>query len=68
MLYHAETRYLQHASLLSIDLEKAVDTVRWDYLFETMRHMGLRESWVNWVRLLYERPTACVRTGKTVSP
>ncbi|KAJ1083280.1 hypothetical protein NDU88_003439 [Pleurodeles waltl] len=41
------------AVLLSIDFEKAYDSIRWDYLRTVMLRMGLGEGWVRWVDLLY---------------
>lgn len=67
MLYHAEATHCPRAAVLSVDLEKAFDTVGWQYLFEVMRYMGLGEEWIRWVQLLYAAPTARVRTGRTVS-
>ncbi|KAJ1143465.1 hypothetical protein NDU88_009773 [Pleurodeles waltl] len=55
------------AVLLSIDFEKAFDSIRWDYLREVILRMGLGEGWVHWVDLLYGAPVARVRTGQRVS-
>lgn len=40
---------------LKLDISKAYDRVRWDYLQNRMRHMGFSERWIKWVML-------CVKT------
>lgn len=35
--------------LLKLDLEKAYDRVRWDFLEDTLRVVGLSESWIQWI-------------------
>ncbi|CAA7042859.1 unnamed protein product [Microthlaspi erraticum] len=35
--------------LLKLDLEKAYDRVRWDYLEDTLVASGLSEKWVRWI-------------------
>ena len=53
--------------ILSIDMEKAFDSLRWDYLFATMTRMGLGTDFIKWTRLLYDLSFARVRTGRTIS-
>lgn len=35
--------------LLKLDLEKAYDRVRWDFLEDTLQAMGIPESWIGWI-------------------
>ena len=56
------------AMILSIDMEKAFDSLRWDYLFATMRQLGLGQRFVKWTSLLYDASSARVRMGRTISP
>lgn len=35
--------------LLKLDLEKAYDRIRWDFLEETLRVAGFEEKWVQWI-------------------
>ncbi|KAG7559018.1 Reverse transcriptase zinc-binding domain [Arabidopsis thaliana x Arabidopsis arenosa] len=35
--------------LLKLDLEKAYDRIRWDFLEDTLRAAGLSATWINWI-------------------
>lgn len=45
--------------IFKADMEKAFDSVSWDYLFLMMRSMGFSEKWINWIR-------ECLRTARIV--
>ena len=40
-------------ALLSLDQERAFDTVDWPFLFATLAKMGFGDNFIRWVRLLY---------------
>lgn len=66
-MFHADLKDCPDAIVMSIDLEKAFDSLSWDFLLETMDKMQMGKSWSNWARLLYEEPSARVRTGAMIS-
>ncbi len=53
--------------VISLDAEKAFDRVEWPYLFSTLETLGLREIFINWVKLLYDNPSSAVLTNGTRS-
>uniref|UniRef100_A0A8C5PW05 Reverse transcriptase domain-containing protein n=1 Tax=Leptobrachium leishanense TaxID=445787 RepID=A0A8C5PW05_9ANUR len=53
--------------LFSADAEKAFDRVRWKYLFEVLRLMGLPDAYLHWIAALYHNPTARVRINGALS-
>lgn len=53
--------------LLSTDAEKAFDRVSWDFLFANCTHIGLRPHMMNWIKTLYQNPTAQVKVNGTLS-
>ena len=55
------------AAFVALDVEKAFNTLGWDYLWEVLERMGLGDEFMKWVRLFYAQPVARVRTGNIVS-
>ncbi|XP_078503474.1 ATP-binding cassette sub-family C member 10-like [Lissotriton helveticus] len=58
---------LPEAAVLSIDIEKALDSVEWSYLFRVLKAFGLGDRFVKWTTLLYKAATARVKTGAMIS-
>lgn len=53
------------ALFLKLDIAKAFDTVRWDYLMEVMEHMGFGTKWREWVSILLRIATSAVMVNGT---
>ena len=54
--------------LLSIDFEKAFDSLSWDFLFEALKTFGFGPSLLNWVNLLYKDGKSCILNNGFSSP
>ncbi|XP_042489433.1 uncharacterized protein LOC122069478 [Macadamia integrifolia] len=37
---------------LKIDIQKAYDTISWDFMFQMLRKFGFSENWISWVHQL----------------
>uniref|UniRef100_A0A8C5PI59 Reverse transcriptase domain-containing protein n=1 Tax=Leptobrachium leishanense TaxID=445787 RepID=A0A8C5PI59_9ANUR len=59
-LIHAAPRVPGGLLLLSTDAEKAFDRAGWDFIFATLRHLGLGPSLCSWIQALYTGPSARV--------
>lgn len=53
--------------LVFLDLEKALDSVDWQYMQAVLQHMGFGEVFLHWVRLLYDHPTAAIKLNGRLS-
>lgn len=54
--------------IISLDAEKVLDWVEWDYLFYTLRRFGFGANFISWIKILYSLPMAAVRTNNNISP
>ena len=43
--------------LIKIDLEKAYDRLRWDFVEDTIRRLGIPDRWVNWITSCVSSPS-----------
>uniref|UniRef100_A0A453BXA4 Reverse transcriptase domain-containing protein n=1 Tax=Aegilops tauschii subsp. strangulata TaxID=200361 RepID=A0A453BXA4_AEGTS len=48
------------ALLMKLDIEKAFDTVSWDYLLELLQQLGFSARWRDWVALLLSPASSAV--------
>ena len=52
---------------MSLDIEKAFDTLSWEYLWVVLEKLGIGPVFRRWVRLLYRATRTRVRTGCCIS-
>ena len=55
------------AMLVSIDAEKAFDSVNWLYLYKVMERLGFNEKSVQIIKTLYQEPSARVKINGSLS-
>ncbi|XP_073497707.1 exosome complex component RRP46 isoform X1 [Phyllobates terribilis] len=54
--------------IASLDAQKALDSVQWEYLWGVMQKFGFGPRFIEWVQLLYSQPTAKIRVNGAISP
>lgn len=57
----------KEAVVVSLDAEKAFDSVRWDYLYLTLRRFGFNDQVVKCLKSLYRSPTARIKINGNLS-
>lgn len=61
---HIISHITQHnieSAILSLDAEKAFDSVRWSFLYKVLEKFGFHRSIIDTFRTLYERPSARIK-------
>ena len=46
--------------IMFLDFEKAFDTISWEFLFDTLKAFNFGNSFINWIKVLYNSPLCCV--------
>lgn len=54
--------------VVSIDIEKAFDSVDWGYMLRVLEVMGFGRIFRQWIALLYSNPRVAIRLGQNTSP
>ncbi|GJU15007.1 RNA-directed DNA polymerase, eukaryota [Tanacetum coccineum] len=50
----------KRAMIFKVDFEKAFDSVKWDYLIDTLRAFGFGQKWCSWINGCFETATGSV--------
>ena len=45
--------------IVLIDFKKAFDTIKWDFLFESLKSYNIGPVFLSWMKLLYSNITSC---------
>ena len=53
------------AAIISIDQMKAFDKVNWFFMYKTLRAFGFKDTFVQWIQLLYSGAKSIVIIGNT---
>jgi len=46
--------------LIKLDISKAFDSVRWDYILSLLQHMGFPARWRNWLAAIFSTASSQV--------
>jgi hypothetical protein len=46
--------------LVNIDFEKAFDTIKWDFILQSMKNLNFPEPFIKWIKALYTDIETCV--------
>ena len=61
--------YTEHMNLpgilITVDLEKAFDSLEWSYLFKVLKTFDFGQSFINWIKTCYKNSESCVMNKGT---
>ena len=58
IIHHINNSKDKNHMIISIDMEKAFDKVHHPFMIKTLSKMGIKGSFLNIIKAIYERPTA----------
>ena len=63
---HANRKKVPEA-VLSIDLCKTFDSLKWSYIFEMLKLHGIGSKIINWIKILHKKPKCRVINNNYLS-
>ena len=54
--------------MVTIDFEKAFDSLSWNFLFKTLEKFNFGESFIRWIRLFYTNISSCIMNNGVATP
>ena len=53
--------------IMTLDFTKAFDTLEWNFMFKVMKFFNFGESFIKWIKLLYEEPISYIKNNGHLS-
>ena len=53
--------------IVSIDSEKAFDSMEWDFVYKAMEAYGFPNKFITWIKCLYAESECCVTNNGNIS-
>lgn len=66
-IYYLKTKNLP-GLLVSLDFEKAFDSIDWEYMFKVLKHYGFGKDICQWIEAFYNNIKSCIIVNGKASP
>ena len=64
VIYHINKLKDKNHMIISIDAEKAFDKIQHPFMIKTLQKMGIEGTYLNIVKVIYDKPTANIFNGE----
>ena len=64
MICHINKLKDKNHMIISIDAEKSFDKIQHPFMIKTLQKMGIKGTYVNIVKAIYDKPTANILNGE----
>ena len=54
-------------AIVCLDFEKAFDSLKWNFLVNTLQKYGFGKSFIQWIKIFYSKPMFCVKNDGILS-
>ena len=54
-------------AIICLDFEKAFVSLNWNFMLKTLSHYGFNQSFIKWIKLIYNESTYCVKNNGLIS-
>jgi len=54
-------------ALISLDFQKAYDSLEWNFMLESLKHFNFGENFIKWIRILYTHPSMVFKNKGWIS-
>ena len=54
-------------AMISIDFEKAFDTIEHDFIFQTLKQFSFGDDFIRWIKIFYKNPVFRIKNNGWVS-
>ena len=60
-------KFNEDGILMCLDFEKAFDSLEWNFLFKTLKKFNFGDKFINWMKLLYNKPVMMFKNNGFIS-
>ena len=64
VIHHINKMKDKNHMIISIDAEKVFDKIQYPFMIKTLSKMGMEETYLNIIKSIYDKPTACIILNK----
>ena len=68
VIHHINKLKDKNYMIISIDAEKAFDKIQHPFMIKTLQNVGIKRTYLNIIKAIYDKPTANILNGEKLKP